>query len=129
MFKWLKKKTSKQQSIGSIGEEIASLQLKKEGYKVIDRNVRLYTGEIDIIAKDKDTLVFVEVKTRRSRKFGPPHLAVDMQKQKRLSIVAIEYMQKIGYTGSARFDVVLVDLNKIPPDVKIIKNAFEDQRL
>ncbi len=117
---------NRQQIFGKKGEAIAVRQLKKEGYKIIETNYRTQLGEIDIIAKDKDTIVFVEVKARRSVHFGSPKRAVTTQKQKKISMVALYYLKATNQiTAKARFDVVAVNLNRDKPRVEIIKNAFE----
>jgi len=69
--------------LGKKGEEVAIRFLKKSGYRILSRNYVCKLGEIDVIAKEKDTLVFVEVKTRTSTTFGPPQLAVNPTKQRR----------------------------------------------
>ncbi|MGD9279831.1 MAG: YraN family protein, partial [Desulfobacterales bacterium] len=79
------------QKFGEQGEALAARRLKKAGYKIIETNYRTRLGEIDIIAKDKDTIVFVEVKSRRSVYFGNPKQAVTLQKQKKISLVALYY--------------------------------------
>jgi putative endonuclease len=117
---------NKMQKFGEKGEAIAVGQLKKEGYKIIETNYRTKLGEIDIIAKDKDTIVFVEVKARRSVHFGSPKWAVTPKKQKKISIVALYYLKCTNQsTAKARFDVVTVTLNQDTPRIEIIKNAFE----
>ena len=117
---------NRRQKFGEKGEAIAVRQLKKAGYKIIDTNYRTQLGEIDIIAKEKDTIVFVEVKARRSVHFGSPKQAVTLQKQKKISMVALYYLKTIGRSSAkARFDVVAVISNRDEPRVEIIKNAFE----
>jgi len=117
---------NRQQKSGEKGEAIAVRQLKKNGYKIIETNYRIQLGEIDVIAKDKDTIVFVEVKARRSVHFGSPKGAVTTQKQKKISMVALYYLKATNQiTAKARFDVVAVNLNRDKPRVEIIKNAFE----
>ena len=75
--------------LGKKGEEAALRFLKRKGYRIIERNYVCKMGEMDIIAKEKDALVFVEVKTRTSTNFGPPQLAVNASKQRQLSKVAL----------------------------------------
>jgi putative endonuclease len=83
-------------------------------------------GEIDIIAKDKDTLVFVEVKTRTSVHFGSPKWAITPKKQKKISMTALYYLKTTDQSAArARFDVVTIILNRDAPQVDIIKNAFD----
>ena len=117
---------NQRQKFGEKGEALAARQLKKEGYKILETNYLTRLGEIDIIAKDKDTLVFVEVKTRRSVYFGSPKGAVTPQKQKKISMAALYYLKATHQTNAkARFDVVAVNVNRDKPRVEIIKNAFE----
>jgi len=117
---------NRQQKFGEKGEALAVRRLKKAGYKIIETNYRNRMGEIDIIAKEKDTIVFVEVKSRRSVHFGNPKQAVTLQKQKKISMVALSYLKTMGLnTARARFDVVTVISNRDLPQVEIIKNAFE----
>jgi putative endonuclease len=114
------------QKFGEQGEALAVRRLRKSGYKIIETNYRTRLGEIDIIAKDKDTIVFVEVKSRRSVYFGNPKQAVTLQKQKKISMVALYYLKSTGQsTAKARFDVVTVVSNQDKTQVEIIKNAFE----
>jgi putative endonuclease len=111
---------------GREGEAIAARHLKRCGYKILVQNYRNKVGEIDIVAKDGDTIAFVEVKTRRNDHFGSPKRAVTFQKQRKISMVALSYLKEFRLGGhKARFDVVtVVDIGK-KPAVEIIKNAFE----
>lgn len=118
--------SNRRQISGEKGEAIAVRQLKKNGYKILETNYLTKLGEIDIIAKDKGTIVFVEVKARRSVHFGSPKEAISIQKQKKISMVALYYLKATDQmTMKARFDVVAVNLNRDEPRVEIIKNAFE----
>lgn len=111
---------------GQEGESIAAKQLKKCGYKILEQNYRNKIGEIDIIARDGETIAFVEVKTRRNDHFGGPKWAVTYQKQRKISMVALSYLKEFQLSGhKARFDVVAVVENGKKPVVEIIKNAFE----
>jgi len=117
---------NKQQKFGRESEEVAARHLKKNGYKILERNYRTELGEIDIIAKQKKTLVFVEVKARNSNRFGGPKEAVTPKKQLKISMVALLYLKKTRQSNaSARFDVVTVAGEGKSPEVEIIKNAFE----
>jgi putative endonuclease len=117
---------NRRQKAGEKGEAIAVRQLKKNGYKILETNYLTKLGEVDIIAKDKGTIVFVEVKARRSVHFGSPKEAVSIRKQKKISMVALYYLKTTNQmTMKARFDVVAVNLNRDHPRVEIIKNAFE----
>jgi putative endonuclease len=118
--------TYQKQKIGEAGEAIAARHLKKNGYRIIEKNYRTQLGEIDLIAKEKDTIVFVEVKSRRSRHFGNPKAAVTLQKQRKISMVALQYLKATRRSNaSARFDVAAVTITRDKPRVEIIKNAFE----
>ena len=111
---------------GKRGEELAVSFLRKKGYKVIELNFRSRTGEIDIIARHKGRIVFVEVKTRRSGRYGDPKFAVTAQKKRKISMVALEYLKKHHTLQTpARFDVVAIQSSKAEVTVDIIPNAFE----
>ncbi len=85
-------------------------------------------GEMDIIAKEKDTLVFIEVKTRSSTAFGPPQLAVNPAKQKQLSKVALNFLKERKLQDAkARFDVVAILLKPQGEEIELIRDAFELQ--
>ncbi|MDO8786294.1 MAG: YraN family protein [Syntrophales bacterium] len=112
---------------GKKGEDIAVDYLTKAGYRIIERNYRCLFGEIDIVARDQDTIVFVEVKSRKSEEFGDPQLSVGVDKQKKISRVSLNYIQeKRLHHCNARFDVVAVKM--FPPgneEVELIQNAFD----
>ncbi|MBW1971631.1 MAG: YraN family protein [Deltaproteobacteria bacterium] len=112
--------------IGNKGEDIAVEFLKKHGYRIIERNFRSSEGEIDIIALDKGTLCFIEVKTRRSVNFGLPLDGVDFFKQQQIIRVAQSYLIKKRITEvQSRFDVVSIFITSSNIDINLIKNAFE----
>ena len=118
--------TQERLSLGKKGEDLAIAQLRALRYKIIERNFKCALGEIDIIAQEKDTLVFVEVKTRRTEDFGGPAAAVNQRKQRQLSRVALTYLnQKKLAEMPARFDVVAVELIPPAPRIEVIRNAFE----
>lgn len=111
---------------GREGESVAVRHLKKCGYKILVQNFRNNIGEIDIVAKDGETIVFVEVKTRRNDHFGGAKQAVTFQKQRKISMVALSYLKEFRLNDQkARFDVVAVSESGKKPVVEIIKNAFE----
>lgn len=117
---------NKQQRFGRESESIAIKYLKRNGYKILEQNYRTKLGEIDIIAKDKESLVFVEVKARKSTRFGNPKWAVTYKKQQKISMVALCYLKATKQSNvKARFDVVAISLAKKSPQIEIIKNAFE----
>ena len=117
---------NKVQKFGERGENLAVWYLKKNGYKIIEQNYRNRIGEIDIVARDKKTIVFVEVKSRRSMRYGSPKWAVTPQKQRKISMVALYYLKDTKQTGAkARFDVVAITSNRDEPRIEIVKNAFD----
>ncbi len=117
---------SEKKELGRKGEEVAFRFLKKEGYRIIEKNYVCKMGEMDIIASEKDTLVFIEVKTRTSREFGPPQLAVNVWKQRQLSKVALNYLnEKRLRDVKARFDVVAILLEQGQEEIELIQDAFD----
>ena len=110
----VKNKNMRNKNIGGSGEEFACKVLLENGYEIIDRNYRNKIGEIDIIGRKGDYLVFFEVKTRTSKTYGVPALAVDTNKQRHITNVATCYLQntKMEYKY-VRFDVIEVSLNHI----------------
>jgi putative endonuclease len=111
---------------GKEGEKAAVSFLKRNGYCIIDSNFRCALGEIDIIAREKDEIVFIEVKTRTSDRLGYPEQAVDTKKQKKMSQLALWYLQnKNAGDCRARFDVVAVLTSSSGHEIKLIKNAFD----
>ena len=117
---------SHKQKIGKEGEIAAVRYLKQQGYKIIEQNYRSRAGEIDIIAKEKRTLVFVEVKTRRSRSFGSPKWAVTPKKQKAISMAALHYLKMTGQNNvAARFDVVSILAQEEDTLIELVRNAFD----
>jgi putative endonuclease len=107
--------------LGKKGEKIACVYLKKQGYEIIENNYKTLAGEADIIAAENDVLVFFEVKTRLTEKYGAPCEAVDYFKQKRYIKIALLYTQKHKLENTAiRFDVIEVFQDKI----NHIKGAF-----
>jgi putative endonuclease len=112
--------------LGRLGEDLAANALKSYGYRIAERNVKVYKREIDIVAVDGETLVFIEVKTRGDHSFGKPLEAVDKKRRERLRKAGELYVmtKKLG-KASIRFDVVTVDFTDDPAGrVEIIKNAF-----
>ena len=112
--------------LGKKGEELALRFLKKKGYQIIEKNYACKMGEMDIIAKEKDTLAFIEVKTRTSTTFGPPQLAVNSTKQRQLSKVALNFLKEKQLEDvKARFDVVAILFGPKVEKIELIKDAFE----
>jgi putative endonuclease len=117
---------NQRQRYGEAGEVLAARLLRKKGYRIIETNYRNQLGEIDIIARDGGTLVFVEVKTRRTGRFGAPKWAVTPRKQRKISMVALYYLKTTGQIqAKARFDVVSIRSAPLGPEVEIIRNAFD----
>jgi putative endonuclease len=111
--------------LGEAGEDLAAAALKKQGYKILERNYTCTLGEIDLIARQGKTLVFIEVKTRRSERFGAPQEAVSPAKQARLRRLAAYYLkQKRLGEVAVRFDVVAITFASDAPRVEIIQEAF-----
>jgi len=114
--------------LGKAGEALAVDFLKRKGYKILEQNYRTRWGEIDTIAQDESVLVFVEVKTRRSLKFGAPHESVGISKQRKMSKTALEYLQeKDLFDTACRFDILAITLPPATqqPHIEHIENAFE----
>lgn len=113
--------------LGKFGEDLAVKEIKRLGYKRIIRNYRCSTGELDLIAEDGDTLVFIEIKTRKSGPVSFAKEAVDQRKMRQVSKAALTYMKANNCYGvKARFDVVAVSILKdSPPEIEVIKNAFD----
>ncbi len=111
---------------GAEGEEIAVRFLQKRGYTILARNFRTAYGEIDVIARQEKTLVFIEVKARSGTQFGAPESAVDLHKQEKLSRVALLYLsQKYPEGCSCRFDVVAVQQGPEGIEIALFQDAFE----
>ncbi len=115
--------------LGPLGEELAARFLKRKGYKILERNYRCPFGEVDIVALHRGTLVFVEVKTRKSLAFGHPAEAVDLRKQRRLQRIASCYLgqRRLGDIP-VRFDVVALSLGE-NREFDLIQNAFSPEPL
>ena len=111
---------------GKSGEGIAAGFLTQNGYRIIDVNYRCPIGEIDIVAREKGELVFVEVKTRKSSALGYPEQAVGTAKQKKMSQLALWYLRdkKVG-DAPVRFDVVAILMLPSGNDIRLIRNAFD----
>jgi putative endonuclease len=112
--------------VGRTGEDLAFKLLKKKGYHILERNYKSPLGEIDIIAREGKTLVFVEVKTRSTSDFGTAKWAVGPRKQRKVSMVALDYLkQRSLLEHPARFDVVAIDLDQEQEKIELFRNAFD----
>lgn len=117
--------TTTRRQLGNSGEDLAALALIQEGYKILERNYSTPLGELDLIARHGRCVVFVEVKTRRSLRFGAPGEAVSPAKQARLKRLADYYLKdKRLEAAPVRFDVVAITLDAAVPRVDIIQGAF-----
>ncbi len=113
--------------LGDFGERLARDYLKRQNYKIVEQNFRIRLGEIDIIAKKRDEIVFIEVKTRTSDKYGQPQEAVDFFKQERLIDAIYHYIDRHKIKEDFRVDVIgiAVDLRKRIARLKHFKNALD----
>ncbi|MBI5739541.1 MAG: YraN family protein [Nitrospirae bacterium] len=111
--------------LGQKGEGIALSFLKTRGYAIIERNYKTPLGEIDIIARDNETLVFVEVKTRESIEFGLPFESVDRRKRRKIAGVALSYLKRFDELPMCRFDVLSIYYRNGNPEFELIQDAFE----
>ena len=111
---------------GARGEEIAARFLVGEGYRIVERNFRFRRkGEIDIVAREGEYLVFCEVKMRTNDEYGLPEYAVTSSKQETIRRVAAAYLAVRGISGqSCRFDVVTIRFEGITPVLTLLRNAF-----
>ncbi|MBO7191553.1 MAG: YraN family protein [Elusimicrobiaceae bacterium] len=110
---------------GQAGEAQAAAFLEAKGYQIVARNFLVPGGELDLVAYDKKTLVFVEVKKRASTAFGGPVAAVTRTKQKRVALAALQFLKaKSPKFDSIRFDVICV----LPQGIEHILNAFSPER-
>jgi putative endonuclease len=118
--------TDSRVTLGKLGETLACDALARAGYAILARRYRTRIGEIDIVCRDGPAVVFVEVKARRSIRFGWPAEAVTPRKQRRILTMAQVYLSRYRFEGRpCRFDVVsvLVPSGK-PPAIRIIRDAF-----
>jgi len=113
-------------TLGKSGEDLACRELERRGYAIVARRFRVRSGELDIVARDGAVMVFVEVRTRAGRRFGTAAEAVTAAKQRRIALLAHEYLfrHRMSYCP-CRFDVVSVHVDAGTPAVEIIRNAFD----
>jgi len=116
-------------ALGQLGEELAVRHLQGLGYVILERNYRCQSGEVDIIARDRERLAFVEVRARRGTAFGTPEESVTHQKQVRLATVARNYLQEKGYADvDWGIDVVAVEFTPrgVLRRIELIRNAVTE---
>jgi putative endonuclease len=119
----------KRRETGILGEKIAGEFLKKRGYQIIEANYRCPEGEIDLVARHKDCLVFIEVRTKRSLAFGTPEESITAAKKARLKNIVAYYQQTHDALPQVcRIDVVAVELDRRgrPSRIELIENAVSD---
>jgi putative endonuclease len=127
LARWLRRFFPRK-TLGRRGEDEAARYLQRLGYKILARGRRLVSGELDLVALDGRTIVFVEVKTRTSQEVGHPADAVDAIKQRKLTRLAVTFMKRHGLLEyPARFDVVAITWpeGRGRPKIEHFKNAFE----
>jgi putative endonuclease len=117
----------RRQSLGKLGENLACAALQQRGYAIIATRYRTKAGEIDIVARDGETLVFVEVKARAGDDFGGAAAAVTPWKQRKVALMAMDYLARHRIDDQpCRFDVVTVDVaDGQPPRIEVYTNAFD----
>ena len=119
----------KRRDTGILGEKLAKDFLKKRGYRILETNYRCPEGEIDIVAKHKDFLVFIEVRTKKSLEFGSPEESITPAKKERMKATAAYYQQTHHDLPPLwRIDVVAVELNQKGKlsRIELIENAVSD---
>ena len=118
---------SPSQVFGRSAEDLAEQMLRKKGYRILERNLRIAGGELDLIADDQGTLVFIEVKARRGNQFGGAPYAITTRKKQQIIKLALCYLSQHVLTNKqCRFDVILaVETNEHTPQLTHIEQAFE----
>jgi putative endonuclease len=117
--------TMERQALGKRGEDLAAAELERRGYAILTRRYRTRHGEIDIVARDGDTIVFVEVKAKETDEFGTAAEAVTIRKQRRIVSMSVDYLARNRLTAKpCRFDVVAID--GVGPDavLTVYRGAF-----
>ncbi len=114
------------QSLGKFGEDLACAELSRRGYELLERRYRTRFGEIDIVARHRGAVVFVEVKARAGESFGDGAAAVTAGKQHRIGQMAVDFLSRRRLTNQpCRFDVVAISFDRGLPRVDVYENAFE----
>jgi putative endonuclease len=114
------------QALGLAGEDLACRELERRGYEILARRYRRRGGEVDIVAREGATTVFVEVKTRDGLAFGAGGEAVSAFKRRRLTRMAHDYIARHGLDGRpCRFDVIAIEVSGPSPRIEIYPNAFD----
>src|SRR5919198_2261343 len=115
--------TAERIALGKAGEDLACRELERRGYAIVERRYRRRSGELDIVARDGPTIVFVEVKAREGREFGDPGEAVTAAKRRRMTRLAVDYVTRNHLTGCpCRFDVVSIHFEDGTPIIEVFPN-------
>ena len=118
--------TYRRQSLGILGEDLACAELRRRGYEIVGRRYRTRFGEIDIVAREGDYTVFVEVKTREGDDYGGGAEAVTEWKQRRVAQMAVDYIARHNlHDRPCRFDVVVVNMAQGASSVEVYTHAFD----
>jgi putative endonuclease len=113
-------------ALGKTGEDLACQELERRGYAIVARRYRRRAGELDIIARDGKTMVFVEVKAREGRAFGEASEAVTARKRLKITQLALDYLMRHRLTNCpCRFDVVSIHFDAGVPAIEVFQNAFD----
>jgi putative endonuclease len=116
---------SARQTLGVLGEDLACRELCRRGYAIVARRYRTRSGEIDIVAKDGEMIVFIEVKARAGVEFGGAAAAVTPVKQRRIAQMAVDFLARRRLSSQpCRFDVVAIDFEDGKPRIAVYPNAF-----
>lgn len=114
------------QALGLAGEDLACRELERRGYEILARRYRRRGGEVDIVAREGTTTVFVEVKTRDGLAFGAGGEAIGAFKRRRMTRVALDYLARHGLVERpCRFDVVVIEVSGLTPQIEVYTNAFD----
>ena len=119
--------TMQRQALGKLGEDLAVAELERRGYAILTRRYRTRHGEIDIIADDGGTIVFVEVRARATAEFGRAAETVTAAKRRKVTAMAVDYLARHRITNRpCRFDVVAIDgAMDASPEITVFPNAFD----
>ena len=110
--------------LGREGEKVAADYLEDLGYMLLERNYRSSRAEIDLVARDGDLLVFVEVKSRRNAQYGWPEEAVGEEKADHIRRAAEDYMELCNWTGEVRYDIIAIIWEGGLPSIEHLEDAF-----
>jgi putative endonuclease len=112
---------------GRRGEDLAAAHLERAGYLIVARNVRLRGGELDVVALERGSLCFVEVRLRSGAGYGTPEESIDARKRRRLARAARELLatRPLPPHRGLRFDVVAIDAREEPPRIRLLRDAFQ----